>query len=438
MIKDEEKTKEQLIEELLFANHPTKITWKSWLYVAMWSLAIYVTIPLARTIQRFVDQHWGREIFSYAVLGAIGVGLVAGLICISRSRSLLFRDSFWLLAVAIIFSGYTLKLGQESPEEAVHFVQYSILGILLFRALSHRVHDPAIYPAAAIIGCIIGMVDEIIQWMTPERYWGLKDIWLNLFAVILVQIAIAKGIKPGFLRRKTSQDNLRLVCRLAIAAVALFGLCLLNTPARIAWYAERVPGLAFLKENESVMLEYGVLYEDPEIGVFRSRLSPEELEASDRDRAVESATILDRFRSREDYSSFLRTYSSVSDPFLHEARVHLFRRDRHYESSSEFLERPKEYKRRLTIAFRENQILEKYFSRTLNGSAYVWGPEERSLSSRYLDRDKVYNSMVSRELVTRFSELQVALIIAGFIFGLAGLHYSLGKSPQEKLNPNCS
>jgi hypothetical protein len=415
MTKDEEKTKEQLIEEPMFANPPSKKTWKSWLYVAMWSVAIYVTIPLARTIQRFLDQHWGREIFSYAVLGVIGVGLVAGLICISRSRSLLFRDSFWLLAVAIIFSGYTLKLGQKSPEEAVHFVQYGILGILLFRALSHCVHDSAIYPAATIIGCIIGMVDEIIQWMTPERYWGLKDIWLNLFAVILVQIAIAKGIKPGFLRRKTSRNNLRLVCRLAIAAVALFGLCLLNTPARIAWYAERVPGLA-----------------------FRSRLSPEELEVSDRDRAVESAAILDRFRSREDYSTFLRIYSPVSDPFLHEARVHLFRRDRHYESSSEFLERPKEYKRRLTIAFRENQILEKYFSRTLNGSAYVWGPEERSLSSRYLDRDKVYNSMVSRELVTRFSELQVALIIAGFIFGLAGLHYSLGKSPQEKLNPNCS
>lgn len=422
----------------MFANPPSKKPWKSWLYVAMWSVAIYVTIPLARTIQRFVEQHWGREMFSYAVLGVIGVGLVAGLICISRSRSFMFRNSLWLLAVAIIFSAYTLKLGQQAPEEAVHFVQYGILGILLFRALSLSVHDPAIYPAAAIIGCIIGMVDEFIQWMTPQRYWGLKDIWLNFFAVILVQIAIAKGIKPGFLRQKSSRNNLRLVCRLTIAAVALFGLCLLNTPTRIAWYAEKVPGLAFLKENESVMLEYGVLYEDPEIGVFRSRLSPEELEASDRDRAVESATILDRFRSREDYSTFLRIYSPVSDPFLHEARVHLFSRDRHYESSSEFLEQSREYKRRLTVAFRENQILEKYFPRTLNGSAYVWGPEERSLSSRYLDRDKVYNSMVSRELVTWFSELQVALIIAGVIFGLAGLHYSLGRSLREKHNPNCS
>jgi hypothetical protein len=403
----------------------------------MWTVAIFVTIPLARTIQRCVAQNWGSQIFTYAVLGVITAGLVAGLICISRGRSLLFRDSFWLMAVAIIFSGYTLKLGQGSPEEAVHFVQYGILGILLFRALSHRVHDPAIYLAAAIMGGIIGMVDEIIQWLTPERYWGLKDIWLNLFAVILVQIAIAWGIRPGFLGRKTGRANLRLVCRLAIAAVALFDLCLLNTPARIAWYAERVPGLAFLKKNES-MLEYGVLYEDPEIGVFRSRLSPAELEASDRGRAEEAAAILDRFRSRKDYWTFLRIYSPVSDPFLHEARVHLFSRDRHYETSSEFRERPEEYKHRLTVAFRENHILEKYFSRTLHHSSYVWGHEERSLSSRYLDRDKVYNSRVSSQLVTRFSELQVALMIAGLLFGLADLHYYLCRSPQEERTPNCS
>jgi hypothetical protein len=186
------------------------------------------------------------------------------------------------------------------------------------------------------------------------------------------------------------------------------------------------------------MLEYGVLYEDSEIGVFRSRLSPAELEASDRDRAEEAAAILDRFQSSELYETFLRIYSPVSDSFLHEARVHLFSRDRNYETASEFREKPEEYKRYLTSAFRENQILEKYFSRTLYRSASVWGLEERSLSSRYLDRDKVYNSPVSSGLVTRFSELQVALIIGGLLFGLAGLHYYLCRSPLEERTPNCS
>jgi hypothetical protein len=186
------------------------------------------------------------------------------------------------------------------------------------------------------------------------------------------------------------------------------------------------------------MLEYGVLYEDPEIGVFRSRLSPAELEASDRDRAEEAAAILDRFQSPELYYSFLRIYNPASDPFLHEARVHLSSRNWNYETSSDYRERPEEYKRRLTIAFRENQILEKYFSHTLSRSTSVWGPEERSLSSRYLDRDMVFNSKVSSGLVTRFSELQVTLFIAGILFGLAGLHYYLCRSLQEERTMNCS
>ncbi len=40
----------------------------SWLIVALWSMVIFVTIPLARAIQRFVQKAWGEEVFLYAVL----------------------------------------------------------------------------------------------------------------------------------------------------------------------------------------------------------------------------------------------------------------------------------------------------------------------------------------------------------------------------------
>ena len=38
----------------------------------------------------------------------------------------------------------------SNPEEAVHFIQYGALGVLLFRAFSHRMRDPMIYLAAAL------------------------------------------------------------------------------------------------------------------------------------------------------------------------------------------------------------------------------------------------------------------------------------------------
>ena len=48
-----------------------EVKWVSWLIVALWSMVIFVTIPLARAIQRFVQKAWGEEVFLYAVLIAI-------------------------------------------------------------------------------------------------------------------------------------------------------------------------------------------------------------------------------------------------------------------------------------------------------------------------------------------------------------------------------
>ena len=89
----------------------------------------------------------------------------------------------WLLSVAAVSLGYTLELGEKSPEEALHFIQYGVLGVLVYRALAHRRHDTSIYIAAALICGILGIIDEVIQWLTPRRYWSLRDIWINFFGL---------------------------------------------------------------------------------------------------------------------------------------------------------------------------------------------------------------------------------------------------------------
>ena len=401
--------------------------WVSWLYVVIWSLLIFVTIPLARALQIFVSRQWGREVFTYAVMAAILVALAGAAVYVRRILWGTPSRYFWLLSVAAIFFGYTIKLGMKAPEEAIHFIQYGVLGILTYRALTHRLPDVSIYIAAAIIGGIIGTVDEIIQWLTPKRYWGLHDIWFNFFAASLVQISIAKGLKPKFIAGRPSRANLRFLCGLTVAAIALFGASLMNTPARIAWYAERIPRLAFLKQNESVMLEYGYHYDDPDIGKFRSRLPPEQLKKTDRQRATEAAEILDRYRDGPGYRKFLKIYTPVSDPFLHEARVHLFRRDIYFNTATRHKRNPEKYARHLTLAFRENQILEKYFAHTLRHSAYVWSAQKLALARKHLLRNEVYTSAVSKSLVTGISETQIGSFFVLLILGLTLLHWYLGK-----------
>jgi len=407
-------------------NPPKEKESASWLYVILCSLVIFATIPLARTMQKFVRAHWGKEIFSYIVFAVVILAVIASLIYLRRLRVASRSRYIWLAVISTIFIGYTLRLSRN-PEEALHFVEYGVLGLLVYRALTHKVRNKSIYFMAAVIGVMVGMMDEAIQWATPKRYWGLDDIWLNFIAIALIQTAIAKGLSPSIISEKIAPRNIRRLSILTAAAVLFLGACLLNTPARVAWYTQRIPALQFLIENESMMFEYGHYYQDPEIGHFRSRLSPAELRRTDEQRAIEAAAILDQYRNDSTYSDFLEKYTPVSDPFLHEARVHLFRRDRYMQEAEENKENEKIYRDRIMVAYRENRIMEKYFKNTFKRSNFVLPAEQLA----YLDENHLpelhYGSAVSWQLVTKINEVQIMVGLFVVLLGLAVVYWYFGR-----------
>lgn len=386
----------------------------SWLLLAIWAAAIFAAIPLARRIQAVVSELWGRQSFGYLTVAVIVAGGAWAIRKLLRARRPA-ASYLWLVAVGTVFFGYTYRL-RTSPEEALHFVQYGVLGVLAYRALSHRVRDWTIYWTAAAIGCLVGILDELIQWVTPGRFWGLQDIWIDLLGAALVQVGIAKGLRPPIISGPATAIGVRRLYRTGTLLLLLLGITLLNTPRRIAWYADRIPALAFLKTNESVMLEYGHRFVDPETGPFRSRLSLEELKRTDRERGAEVAKILDRYGERARYREFLQTYTPVVDPFVHEARVHLFRRDRHLEwagGAEGFLYEPPIH---YAVAFRENRILEKYFPTTLRNSSHVLEPRLLALLERSALPDhrlpaREVESTVSRRLITWLSETQIVSVL---------------------------
>ena len=403
----------------MFDEPPRGRSWVSWLIVGLWSLAIFAAIPIARTIQRFVSEQWGRVTFAYLTVALVVLALGLTIRHLLRKRRTP-ASYVWLTAVAIAFCGYTYQL-RHLPEEALHFVQYGVLGVLAYRALSHRVRDWTIYLTAATIGCCVGIVDEFLQWVIPGRFWGLQDIWIDFLGAALALLGVAKGLRPAIISGPATTTGVRWLCRSGLALLLLLGPTLLNTPQRIAWYAERLPGLEFLAHNESAMLEYGYRFVDPEAGAFTSRLSREELRRADRERGAEVAEILDRYRDHSRYREFLQTYTPVTAPFVHEARVHLFRRDRHLEwadGAEGYLYEPRFH---LAVAFRENRILEKYFPTTLRHSDYVLGPRmiallaQNALSDREIPSREV-ESRVGYRLVTRVREVHLLLML-----GLAGL-----------------
>jgi hypothetical protein len=216
------------------------------------------------------------------------------------------------------------------------------------------------------------------------------------------------GLKPALISSRLTARTGQIICRAALIVVILLGASLLNTPQRISWYVERLPVLQFIPENSGLMAEYGYRYDDNETGLFRSRLSPQELEQTDKWRAATASAKLDELPLLDDYREFLDRYTPFNDPFLHEARVRLNRRDYYLTSASKYKESDIiEFQRRMTIAHYENRIMEKYFPETLLQSSFLLPENTISLMKDNTLTDSGYESPVSRSLITHVDERQV-------------------------------
>jgi len=393
----------------MFDQPPKEREALSWTYAALWSGLTFAIVPFVRTGVDFVREQVGSGVFTYTVAAVVILATSAGLFLTRHRVSL--GSSAWLLGLAGLLLYLTFGLGKGSAEEAIHYVQYGTLSLLLFRAFSHRIRDYSIYVASTLVGTFVGMIDETVQWLTPGRVFDLRDIWLNFTAVALVQIGLAAGIRPRMIADPPGWESLRRLCFLGALTVGYLGLCHLNTPERVAWYSSTVPGLGFIDPDRSIMVEYGYLHGDAASGYFRSRLTAEELRRSSRARAEEGSRILDRYRERDDYATFLALYSPLSDPFLHEARVHLFRRDFHLERALT-LENEDAQTRHFATAYWENRILQDYFGELLNASSYRWTDKLEAEVREKADVARAYDSWVSQHLIVSLSPRQLALAFA--------------------------
>ena len=386
---------------------PRESRTRSWWWVALVTALLYVGIFVARHLQHFVEVRFGRAAFLVIVAAALVVIAVPAFISALRRWS----SFLWLVCIGAAYAWGVWRL-RHLPVEALHFVEYGVLGIFLFRAFSHDIRDPIVYAAAALAGALIGTVDEIIQYLAPRRVFEFRDIQLNAVAGGLMQLAIALGIRPAFIRPPVSARSIRIVCRLAMAWAALLSLCFLNTLKRQSWMASNVPPLAFMGGLNDLMVDYGHLHEGPPGVTFYSRLTLAQLQSVDAEFSSQNAALLDRFQGDAGYSDFGYAVSQFSNPFVSEARVRLFRRDKYAAEAVQLRDDPERALRAATIAFRENQLAEKLYPHTLARSQYVLRADWRAIVERLADTSSPYRSPVSSQLFTAFNEFQIQAFLA--------------------------
>ncbi|HTE06956.1 MAG TPA: VanZ family protein [Planctomycetota bacterium] len=267
--------------------------------------------------------------------GLVGLDAAAlVIVCLTRiRRHRRLRYAALGLSLALgVGAAAALGSGDRNVDavEAFHFVEYSALTLLFFWAVRGRPRWEA-YGRAALAGVAVGVVDEWFQWFVPGRAGEVHDVLVDAVAVacgVLLCVAIDGWEPPPVARRP--------------GAARAFGVRAAAVALLLAAFVATVHLGHEIRDDEN-----------GQVSVFRSRFSAADLRQLGARRGTAWAgaapPVVGRY-GRE-------------DQYLAEALWHVRRRnqgmdrDRHGE--------PHE----LDVAWRENQILERYFAPALEAPA---------------------------------------------------------------------
>lgn len=171
--------------------------------------AVYWAVALATVVLTWTTLYWARTFSNWfrdrGWLTPLMVGLfltAAAVIVVVVWRR---RPGWREWAVLAVFAAiYTLTVGplMGQPEEALHFIQYGLVGGFFYAALLERRrtraprHGPSFLtrlPAvsAFFLTVAAGWADEGIQYVLPNRYYDLRDVAFNATAAALAIAATA-------------------------------------------------------------------------------------------------------------------------------------------------------------------------------------------------------------------------------------------------------
>jgi len=383
------------LAEAILTRRPSPVV--AWIQVGIYALFIFATLPVAPYITDFFERLFGFEeaIGSVASVVLAGVGAWVFVRLLRRARATGTANILWFLAVALAYA--LLLRRMEVAAEKVHFIEYGLLGLGCYRAWRRSDRDAATPLAAILVAYCIGLMDESIQYLSPwHTWWGfpkrtgeIQDALTNLWAIGLAQILAWRFLDHEAACILPSPRSIR---HLGGAAAVTVG----ATCAFTLWTAE-----------------FGYRYVDPVAGTFFSRMTMEDLRRVDRDHGLERGEILRRHRETPYGDFVIKLYPAAVDPFMHEVRVHIFRRDRYLRKRNDAIGDPATRTRAHqhgVVSQREDDLLRTYFPATLAASGCTLSTQERAWvdeSDRKLDHPS-YESAVSNRIIVALSRHELA------------------------------
>jgi glycopeptide antibiotics resistance protein len=127
--------------------------------------------------------------------------IVLGIIVLFLSEGFEWKS----LALLVALLGVTASIlpSIKYPEERVHFLEYAILGVILYFALRKNIQGRRILLLIPALVLLIGFGDELIQGILPNRYYQFTDVLLNFSGGILGELILI-AFNPSLVKGENS------------------------------------------------------------------------------------------------------------------------------------------------------------------------------------------------------------------------------------------
>ncbi|UCD79122.1 MAG: VanZ family protein [Desulfobacterales bacterium] len=160
-----------------------------WVIVALYTASLpHVILAYQAIVQHFPPPTAGR-----IPLGIIAVLAAAySVICIRRKAAL--RCSM-ILAVSTVIVFLIVNF-EENANKYIHTPEYIIMIWLLYLALAVDYRGSGILLLVFLCALMLGVVDEILQGIHPQRTYGWKDMIIDA-ASSFIGILSVMGLKPS-------------------------------------------------------------------------------------------------------------------------------------------------------------------------------------------------------------------------------------------------
>lgn len=154
-----------------------------WVLTGVVLVAIYSTLGPAQSLAQELREHNLLRL----TLGIVALGLLLYTAWrFFRTRPQKGEIAVGFFVLAVYFWAWARV---ETPEERTHLIEYSLVAVLIHKALLERRENGRHVPRPAWLALFaaiaLGTVDEGLQAVLPHRHFDLRDLGFNVLAAVM-------------------------------------------------------------------------------------------------------------------------------------------------------------------------------------------------------------------------------------------------------------